>query len=59
MPFVLRRANIAGIYQYVAPRGRKRSYVYKVEDARCYHTEESAQSDKCGNEEVIEVSSAI
>jgi hypothetical protein len=52
MPYVLKNKQSA---KYVAPRGRVRSYVKDIEDARYYHNKESAEYDKCGNEELMEL----
>lgn len=51
--YVIERIDGGG--GYVTPAGSERSYTRVLEKARMFATRESAQTEKCGNEVVVNV----
>lgn len=53
--YVIRRQDGA----FVAYPGMPSSYTWVLQDARLFHTRESAQQECCGNESVLSVDSVF
>lgn len=54
--YVLRRDEDG---KFVSPAGRRRSYVVALQNARVFPTRAAAESERCGNEEVLPLEDAM